>query len=135
MIEIDPTLATPLMQRLGGTNVVVICGDAADSGLDADRFSAATSFSVLHHIPEAAHQDMVFAEIGRVLRPGGIYIGTDSLDTEAIRAGHQDDIFTPVDPDTLAQRLYLAGLTVIRMDQGTYQFRFVAQKGPHSAVI
>jgi len=131
-IEIDPTLTGPLAQRLEGTNVVVICGDAAESGLDADRFSAATSFSVLHHIPQAAHQDKVFAEIGRVLKPGGIYIGTDSLDTEAIRAGHLDDVFTPVDPDTLAQRLHPAGLTVTRIDKGEYQFRFVAQKGPIS---
>jgi SAM-dependent methyltransferase len=129
-IEIDPALATPLEQRLEGTNVVVICGDASDSDLDPDRFSAATSFSVLHHIPSAAGQDKLFAEIGRVLRPGGIYIGADSLDTAAIRDGHQDDTFTPVDPDSLAQRLLLAGLTTTRIDSGAYQFRFVAQKTP-----
>ncbi len=129
-IEIDPKLADPLKQRLEGTNVEVVCGDAADSNLDSDRFSAATSFSVLHHIALAADQDKLFAEIGRVLRPGGIYIGADSLDTEAIRAGHQDDVFTPVDPDTLAQRLQRAGLTVTRIDRGDYQFRFVAKKDP-----
>ncbi len=127
-IEIDPALAGPLERRLEGTNVDVVCGDASESGLDSDRFSAATSFSMLHHIPLAADQDKLFAEIGRVLQPDGIYIGTDSLDTEAIRVGHQDDIFTPVDPDTLAHRLRRAGLTMTRIDRGEYQFRFVARE-------
>jgi SAM-dependent methyltransferase len=132
-IEIDPTLADPLKQRMEGTNVVVVCGDAADSGLESDRFSAVTSFSVLHHIRLAADQDRLFSEIGRVLRPHGIYVGTDSLDTDAIRSGHQDDIFTPVDPDTLSHRLLRAGLTVTHLDRGDYQFRFVAEKRPNTA--
>jgi SAM-dependent methyltransferase len=127
-IEIAPKLADALRQRLEGTNVEVICGDAAESNLESGRFSAATSFSVLHHIPLKADQDELFEEIGRVLRPGGIYIGADSLDTERIRAGHEDDIFTPVDPDTLAPRLRRAGLAVTRIDKLDYQFRFVAQK-------
>ena len=134
-IEIDPALAGPLAQRMEGTNVVVVCGDAAESGLDSDRFSAATSFSVLHHIPLAADQDKLFAEIGRLLQPNGIYIGTDSLDTDAIRVAHQDDTFTPVDPATLAHRLRPAGLTVTRVDRGDYQFRFVAQKRPLPTTI
>jgi SAM-dependent methyltransferase len=129
-IEIDPKLANLLKQRLQGTNVEVVYGDAAESNLDSDRFSAATTFSVLHHIPLAADQNKLFAEIGRVLRPNGIYIGADSLDTESIRTGHQDDIFTPVDPDTLGQRLHRAGLAVTCIDRGDYQFRFVAQKKP-----
>ena len=37
-IEIDPVLADPLKQRLEGTNVEVICGDAAETNLDSDRF-------------------------------------------------------------------------------------------------
>jgi len=132
-IEIDPQLADPLKLRLEGTNVEVVCGDAVDSNLDSDRFSAATSFSVLHHIPVAADQDRLFAEIGRVLRPGGIYVGADSLDTEAIRTAHHDDTFTPVDPDTLGRRLRRAGLTLTRFDRGDYQFRFVTKKIPATA--
>jgi len=127
-VEIDPDLAGPLEERLKGTNVVVVCGDASRSDLEAERFSAVTSFSVLHHIPLAADQDKLFVEIGRVMRPGGIYVGADSLDTDGIRNAHLDDIFTPVDPATLAERLEPAGLTVTRMDRGEYQFRFVARK-------
>jgi SAM-dependent methyltransferase len=127
-IEVDPSLAGPLQRRLEGTNVEVICGDASESNLESDRFSAATSFSVLHHIPLVSDQDRLFAEIGRLLRPNGIYVGADSLDTETIRAAHRDDVFTPVDPDALSQRLQRAGLAITDIDRGEYQFRFVARK-------
>jgi SAM-dependent methyltransferase len=126
-IEIDPELAQPLDRRMQGTNVEVICGDAGASGLGSDRFSAVTCFSVLHHVPSAAEQDDIFAEIGRVLRPGGMFVGVDAVDTEGIRAVHEDDTFTPVDPDTLAERLAHAGLSLDRIDKGEYQFRFVAR--------
>jgi ubiquinone/menaquinone biosynthesis C-methylase UbiE len=34
---------------------------------------------MLHHIPTAAQQDQAFAEVARVLRPGGTFAGTDSI--------------------------------------------------------
>jgi len=70
-IELDVELATALAERLAGTNVVVVCTDATDTGLPDNRFSAATSFSMLHHMPISAHQDRLFAEVHRVLQPGG----------------------------------------------------------------
>ncbi len=131
-VEIDPMLATPLRKRLEKTNVEVIEGDAATCGFDSNRFSAVTCFSVLHHMPSPAHQDRVFVELGRVLAPGGLFVGTDSLDNERTRGGHQDDTFTPVGPDTLGNRLGLAGLELSNLDEGEYQFRFVATKGMSS---
>ena len=127
-VEVDPVLADALANRLAGTNVEVICGDGTSTGLDADRFSAAMSFSVLHHIESPDDQDRLFAEIGRVLRPGGIYVGADALDIDVLRAGHEGDTFTPVDPETLPIRLQRAGLSMTTMDVGDYQFRFVATK-------
>ncbi len=128
-VEIDPVLAVALQQRLEGTNVDVIQGDAATCGLDSGRFSAVTCFSVLHHIPSPTHQDRVFAELSRALAPGGIFVGTDSLDNERIRSGHEGDTFTPIDPDALGERLESAGLRLTNLDKGDYQFRFVAAKG------
>jgi SAM-dependent methyltransferase len=127
-IEVDPGLAAALGERFDGTNVDVIHGDATASTLDDDRFSTVTCFSVLHHLPSAADQDRLFAEIGRLLRPGGMFVGVDSLDSEPIRAGHDGDTFVPVDPDRLGDRLAPAGLTVTNLDRGDYQFRFVATK-------
>ena len=127
-VEVDGALATSLRERLSGTNVEVVYGDATASGLESDRFSAATCFSVLHHMPSAEHQDRLFAEIYRMLRPGGIFVGTDSRDLEIIRAGHVDDTFVPVDPETLPRRLESAGFRETEIDVGDYQIRFVARK-------
>src|SRR4051794_14163855 len=44
-IELDVDLASALAERLQGSNVDVIHKDATDTGLAADRFSAATCFS------------------------------------------------------------------------------------------
>jgi SAM-dependent methyltransferase len=127
-VEIDPTLARPLKERLRGTNVEVMEGDAASCGFDPDRFSAVTCFAVLHHMPSRAHQDRVFRELGRTLAPGGLFVGNDSLDTERTRRGHEGDIYTPIDPTTLGNRLESAGLRLTQLDEIEYQFRFVAIK-------
>jgi SAM-dependent methyltransferase len=127
-IEMDTTLAAPLRNRLAGTNVEVICADATESGLDSERFSAATCFSMLHHMPSPETQDRLFVEVNRVLRAGAIFVGTDSRDLDVIRAGHVDDTFVPVDPDTLAERLATAGFVNTEIDVGDYQIRFVTWK-------
>jgi SAM-dependent methyltransferase len=127
-VEVDPTLGEPLRARLAGTNVDVLVADATAAGLAADRFSAAACFSVLHHMPSAASQDLLFAELHRVLRPGGIFVGQDSLDLEPIRAGHADDTFTPVDPDDMKRRLAAVGFAKPRTDIVGFHFRFVAEK-------
>ena len=127
-VEIDPDLASSLSARLEGTNVEVIHGDGTDTGLDPDRFSAATSFSVLHHMPSSELQDALFAELHRVLRPGGLYVGVDSLDVDFIREGHEGDTFVPVPPDTFASRLRRAGFGSVDLAVDDYQLRFVATK-------
>lgn len=127
-VEVDPSLASQLQDRMDGTNVEVLCVDATASGLESDRFSAVTCFSMLHHMPSPEDQDRLFAEVRRVLRPGGIFVGIDSLDLDFIRDGHIDDTFVPVDPQTLGVRLEAAGLGDLELSVGDYQFRFVARK-------
>jgi len=129
-VEIDPSLGRALHHRLAGTNVDVLVADATDedAGLPDDRFSAAACFSVLHHMTSAEDQDRLFAQLHRVLRPGGIFVGQDSLDLEPIRAGHADDTFTPVDPDGLAGRLAAAGFSDTRIDTVGFHFRFLSRK-------
>jgi len=127
-VELDEDLARSLSMRLAGSNVAVINTDATSTGLDADRFSAAACFSMLHHVPTAETQDRVFAEVHRVLRPGGIFATVDALDVEQIRLGHVDDTFVPVDPETLGARLEAAGFSDPVIDVGSYQFRAHAVK-------
>jgi len=127
-VETDEHLAAALAARLAGTNVDVIHADGTDAGLASNRFSAATCFSMLHHMSSAAMQDRLFAEVYRVLRPGGTFIGTDSIDLPAIRDFHRDDVFVPVDPETLGARLEVAGFTQSCVEVASYEVRFHARK-------
>jgi SAM-dependent methyltransferase len=127
-VEMDPSLGAALQERLAGTNVNVIVADATRAGLPANHFSTAACFSVLHHMSSADLQDQLFAELHRVLRPGGLFVGQDSLDLEPIRLGHTDDIFTPVDPEELDSRLAAAGFGETKTDILGYHFRFASRK-------
>ena len=127
-IEVDRDLAEALQHRLSGTNVEVRCGDGASTGLPDDRFSSATAFSVLHHVPSPEHQDRILAEVCRVLRPGGIFVGIDSRDLEMIRQGHEDDVFVPIDPETFPDRLRQLGFGETKLDMTDWHFRFLTRK-------
>jgi SAM-dependent methyltransferase len=127
-VEVDPSLGQALRERLAGTNVEVMVADATEAGLPAQRYSAAACFSVLHHMPSVQHQDRLFAELFRVLRPGGIFVGQESLDLETIRSGHAGDTFNPVEPGDLARRLSAAGFGPTTTDVLGYHFRFISRK-------
>jgi len=123
-VEIDADLAADLKIRLAGTNVEVIWGDGTHLPLPDVRFSAATCFAMLHHVPSVAAQDQLFAELHQVLRPGGRFVATDSLDTERIRQAHIDDTYVPLDPATLESRLGAAGFADITLEKsGEYRER------------
>lgn len=125
-LELDTELATKLEQRMHGTNVTVLCGDATRTGLPDTQFSAVTCFTMLHHVPTGALQDALFAEAHRVLRPGGVFLGTDGIDSPDLRELHVDDIFNPVDPDTLPQRLTDAGFADVSVQVREQGLRFTA---------
>jgi SAM-dependent methyltransferase len=127
-VEIDDELAPKLTARLAGTNVDVVHADATDSGLPSDRFSTATCFSMLHHMPESQLHDALFAEVHRMLRPGGRFFGADAVDNEMIRSFHEDDTFVPADPDTLADRLRAAGFADADVTTTEYELRWMATK-------
>lgn len=108
-VELDPDLAAALAARLAGTNVDVVRADATALDFPADHFSGAACFHMLHHIEAADDQDRVFAELARVLIPGGAFVAADGIENEATRAFHVDDVYNPIDPDTLPRRLGAAG--------------------------
>lgn len=127
-IEIDHALAESLRRRLEGTNVTVTEGDAADMPFEAGRFSAAVSFTMLHHVPSAALQDKLLAETYRVLRPGAWFVGSDSTPSLMWNLYHIFDTRVPVDPDTFAGRLEAAGFVDPRVERYRTAFRFRARK-------
>jgi SAM-dependent methyltransferase len=127
-VEIDATLAAALARRLAGTNVEVVEGDATQLNFADGRFSSALCFTMLHHVPSAALQDRVFAEVARVLRPGGLFVGSDSLDSDEFRELHVDDVCVPIDPTGLAGRLHLAGFTDVEVEPNPYVVNFCARR-------
>jgi SAM-dependent methyltransferase len=130
-VEVDDDLAAALAQRLAGTNVDVVHGNAADTDLPSGRFSTAMCFSMLHHVPSAAEQDRVLAEVHRVLRPGALLLATDARDVELLRDAHDDDVFVPLDEDTTVARLEAAGFADVDLTVDDYELRFTARKPGH----
>jgi SAM-dependent methyltransferase len=127
-VEADAGLAADLGRRLAGRGVEVINGRAEQLDFAPDRFSAAACFAVLHHAGTAAVQDRVFTELLRVLRPGGVLVGSEGYDTERTRAAHAGDQFAPVDPEELPGRLRAIGFTGAVVTRGELDFRFQARK-------
>jgi ubiquinone/menaquinone biosynthesis C-methylase UbiE len=127
-LEIDPTLASSLNSRLLGSNVQVIEGDATEMPFADSEFSGAVSFTMLHHIPSRELQNKVLAEVFRVLKPGGFFVGSDSLQNWFMRIIHIGDTLVPVSPDTFAARLQSAGFEVLEVKKNAQAFRFRARR-------
>jgi SAM-dependent methyltransferase len=126
-VEVDGDLAAALAGRLAGTNVDVLHADAATVDLPPGRFSAATCFSMLHHVPTPARQDEVLAAVRRLLRPGAALFAVDTRDLDFIRDAHADDTYVPLDEDTLVARVRAAGFADCALEVGDYEIRFVAR--------
>ena len=127
-VELDQQLAAALGQRLSRAGVQVVQADATRLPFRSRAFSAVACFTMLHHVPSVALQDRMLGEFCRVLRPGGILVGTDGMDTPRRREAHVGDVFLPVPPDELPGRLRAAGFATVAVDVGVDgdRFRFVA---------
>ncbi len=130
VVELDPGYCRRLQAELGnGAGVSVVQGDATELPFPDGRFSAVLCFTMLHHIPTVAQQDRAFAEVARVLRPGGTFAGTDSIGNGWLfHAIHVGDTLNLVDPDGLPPRLESAGLEVREVRRGGSSFRWRATK-------
>lgn len=126
-VETDAALAADLAARVVGTNIEVVHADATDMPFEDDRFSAAGSFTMLHHVPSPHLQDQLLAELARVLRPGGVLVGVDGIDSPEFRDLHEGDVCVPVDPATFADRLRRAGFVDPCIEANEFGFRFTAR--------
>jgi SAM-dependent methyltransferase len=127
-VEIDRRLAAALARRVGGRNVAVLCQDATAMSFPHATFDAVVGVMMLHHVPSAALQDRLFGEVARVLRPGGVFVGIESVYSHALRLLHLFDTMVLVDPDTLPTRLRRAGFADAQIDLKSHAFRFVARR-------
>ena len=96
--------------------------------LPGESFEGVACFTMLHHVGSASLQDRLFAEVVRVLKPGGVFVGTDGLPGRSTKLLHLFDTMVLVDPDTLPRRLTVAGFENVQVDVNPYAFRFRAWK-------
>ena len=127
-IEIDPRLAVALRERLQGANVIVVEGDATAMPFADGSFSGAVSFTMLHHVPSPALQDRLLAEVYRVLKPGGVFAGSDSRWSVGFHLIHLWDTMVVVEPESFAARLAAAGFTDVSVKAAKRAFRFRARR-------
>jgi SAM-dependent methyltransferase len=128
VLELEPRYCEKLRAELGD-KVEVAEGDATRMPYPDGRFSAVLCFTMLHHIPTRELQDAAFAEIARVLAPGGTFAGTDSIGTGPLfKLIHIGDTLLPIDPLGLPGRLRAAGLSDPLIERGDGSFRFRATK-------
>lgn len=127
-LEYDHELVGRLAQRnaiRGG----VVQGDAAALPFADGTFTSAITVLVLHHLRSTELQDRAFAEVHRVLRPGGCFCALDIQDGWLNRVAHIKSTFVPIQPQTVAPRLTRAGFVNISVDSRGGAFRFHASKG------
>ncbi|HEY6490040.1 MAG TPA: class I SAM-dependent methyltransferase [Terracidiphilus sp.] len=126
-MESDGALAAGLRRKVNG-NVEVRHEDATASLLPGASFDSVVCFTMLHHVGSTELQNRLFLAVFRLLRPGGIWAGTDSLKSRFMTLIHLFDTLVLVDPETLPQRLTEAGFEGVRVDVNPYAFRFRARK-------
>ncbi len=110
-LEVDEALANDLATAFPRVTVVQGSGDRLP--FEDGRFSAVVCFTMLHHVLTPQMQDGLFAEARRVLKPGGMFAGSDSIDNPDWRDFHGGDTCTPVDPTDLPRRLTTAGFVQV----------------------
>ena len=125
-LEYDHEFAARLGARVSGTNTSVLQGDAATLPFPDNTFTSAIAILMLHHLRSNDLQDRALAEIGRVLRPGGVFLAFELQDGWLNRVGHIRSTFVPVDFATAPARLKAAGFSRAAVDLWRSGFRIRA---------
>jgi len=110
-LEQDAAAAAALAGKFPG--VEVTAGDATAMSYPDCSFDSVGTFTMLHHVPTTALQNKILAEALRVLRPGGVLVGSDSLPSDGLHAFHEGDTCHPVEPSGLLVRLQTLGFGAV----------------------
>jgi ubiquinone/menaquinone biosynthesis C-methylase UbiE len=106
-VEYDEKLASRVRARVPQAKVVNASG--ANMPLEDASYDVVLCTTMLHHVPTVEEQDALLAEARRVLRPGGVFCGSDSRNSFLFRVAHIGDVMNVVDPHAFGERLERAG--------------------------
>ncbi len=124
-LEYSHAFAARLARRGLSSNGAVLQGDASALPFPEKTFSAAIAVLVLHHLKSQEMQERAFAEIFRVLRPGGVFLAIEIPDGWLRRIAHIRSTFVPVAPSSARERLAASGFASVSIDflRGAYRLR------------
>jgi ubiquinone/menaquinone biosynthesis C-methylase UbiE len=131
-LEYDHAFAVKLYARMNGSNSAAIQADAAALPFADKTFSSAIAILMLHHLGSNELQDRAFAEILRVLRPGGVFLAFEIQDGWLHRVGHIKSTFVPLIPASAFARLTAAGFSKVTVDFRSGGFRIRALRARES---
>ncbi|HEY4817297.1 MAG TPA: class I SAM-dependent methyltransferase [Candidatus Acidoferrum sp.] len=134
-LEYSHGLAVVLAHRISNasTSIVnastsIVQGDAALLPFAGSTFSSTVAVLVLHHLRSSERQDRAFAEIHRVLRPGGQLFAFEIQDGWLNRVLHTNSTLVPLGLEGLNGRLTRAGFAEITVALRGGAFRFRASR-------
>jgi ubiquinone/menaquinone biosynthesis C-methylase UbiE len=112
----------------------VVQGDASVLPFASQTFTSAIAVLVLHHLRSSDAQDRAFAEIFRVLKPGGVLVALEIQDGWLTRMAHVRSTFVPVSTDRLSSRLRAAGFSSVSVKNRNGAIRIRAERiaGTHA---
>ena len=129
-LEYDRTFAAGLHTRAGLERAHIVQGDAAALPFSDNTFSSVIAVLVLHHLISKEKQDQTFAEVRRVLRPGGIFLTFEIPDSWLNRAIHLHSTFVPVDAASVSARFEAAGFASVAVKCRRGGMRIRALRSP-----
>jgi ubiquinone/menaquinone biosynthesis C-methylase UbiE len=125
-LEYDHSSTLKLKDQHNGHSGSVLRGDAAQLPFASETFSSAIAILVLHHLQSRHLQDRAFAEVLRVLRPGGVFLAFEINDNWIHKLGHFKSTFTPLSPGSAFARLTTVGFSRVSVDFRRGGFRLHA---------
>ena len=115
-VETDADAAAALRDKY--PDVEVRHGDGAQLPFTDAVFDSVGCFTMLHHLPSAQAQFRALCEAFRVLRPGGVLVGADSLASQGLHEFHEGDTYNPIDAARLLVFLQAAGFGRVMVSAG-----------------
>jgi len=125
-LEYNHDFCVRLQARVDAASVVQ--GDASVLPFESQTFSGAIAVLVLHHLRSTEAQEQAFAEICRVLKPGGVFVALEIEDGWLTRVTHFRSTFVPVSTDGLNSRLRAAGFSNVSVNNRNGAIRIRAER-------